>query len=549
VDVESRSDTVRRLARETFGFDELRPGQLEGIEAVLDGRDALVVMSTGSGKSAIYQLAGLLTPGATVVVSPLIALQHDQVQDLAARAAGGAAQLNSKVPAAERERALAELAEDALEFLFLAPEQLANQDVLDELAVARPSLLVVDEAHCISEWGHDFRPDYLRVGAAAQALGRPPILALTATAAPPVRDEIVERLGLRDPAVLVRGFDRPNIRLEVQRFHGDRGGERKRRALEDRIAGSEPPGIVYVATRKEAAALAERLCERGVRAASYHAGMAGGERDAVQARFMDGDVDVICATTAFGMGIDKADVRWVHHAEISESLDAYYQEIGRGGRDGDPAEAVLFYRAEDVGLRRFFAGGGQVAPDEIARVLDAIAGRPAPVAPGELQERTELSQTKVTAAVSRLEDAGAVQVLPSGEIAALPGAPKRHDAVLAAAEAEERRRSFDRSRVEMMRGYAETDGCRRAFVLSYFGEPFEPPCGRCDNCEAGHGAAPEPAEMPFEVGSRVAHVEWGEGLVQRYDEGAVVVLFDDVGYKALALDVVRERELLSPAGA
>src|SRR5919202_2416761 len=211
-------ERIERVAREAFGFERLRPGQLEAIEAVLGGRDALVVMSTGSGKSAIYQIAGLLTPGATVVVSPLIALQRDQVEDLAERAAGGAAQLNSQIPASQRERALAELAEDALEFLFLAPEQLANREVLDELAVSHPSLLVVDEAHCISEWGHDFRPDYLRLGAAAEALGRPTILALTATAAPPVRDEIVERLGLRDPAIIVRGFDRPNIRLAVERL-------------------------------------------------------------------------------------------------------------------------------------------------------------------------------------------------------------------------------------------------------------------------------------------------------------------------------------------
>ncbi|HZB76212.1 MAG TPA: DEAD/DEAH box helicase, partial [Solirubrobacteraceae bacterium] len=191
---------IDRVAREAFGFDVLRPGQREAIESVLDGRDTLVVMSTGSGKSAIYQIAGLLLPGATVVVSPLIALQRDQVDDLRERAAGGAAQINSSIPAAERQAALAELAEDALEFVFLAPEQLANGDVLDELAVARPSLLVVDEAHCISEWGHDFRPDYLRLGAAAEALGRPTILALTATAAPPVRAEIAERLQMRDPA-------------------------------------------------------------------------------------------------------------------------------------------------------------------------------------------------------------------------------------------------------------------------------------------------------------------------------------------------------------
>jgi ATP-dependent DNA helicase RecQ len=545
--VPSRAATIRRVAREAFGFERLRPGQQEAIEAVLGGRDALVVMSTGSGKSAIYQIAALLTPGATVVVSPLIALQRDQVDDLARRAAGGAAQLNSTVPASAREEALAELAEDALEFVFLAPEQLANRDVLDELAVARPSLLVVDEAHCISEWGHDFRPDYLRLGAAAEALGRPTILALTATAAPPVREEIVERLGLRDPAVIVRGFDRPNIRLAVERFFGEQGAERKQRALEERVAGAPKPGIVYVATRREAEELAERLAARGVRAAAYHGGMRGRERDDVQAGFMDGALEVVCATTAFGMGIDKADVRWVFHGEVSESLDAYYQEIGRAGRDGEPAEAVLFHRPEDVGLRRFFAGGGQVGVEDLAEVLDAVEAQDGPVAPGALQERTELSQTKLTTAISRLEEAGAVQVLPSGEVVESEGAPPHADAVRAAAEAEERRRAFDRSRVEMMRGYADAGGCRRAFVLSYFGEPFEPPCGNCDNCEAGRGEPAGPDDAPFAVGARVRHAQWGDGVVQRYDEDAVVVLFDEVGYKALALEVVRERDLLTDA--
>src|SRR5215218_4812021 len=269
------TDRIDRVASEAFGFSTLRAGQREGIEAVLDGRDALVVMSTGSGKSAIYQIAGLLLPGATVVVSPLIALQREQVDDLRERAAGGAAQLNSTVPAAERHAALAELAEDALEFVFLAPEQFANPDVLDELAVARPSLLVVDEAHCISEWGHDFRPDYLRLGAAIEALGRPTVLALTATAAPPVREEIVERLGLRDPEVIIRGFDRPNIHLAVQRHHDE---DRKLRALREHVAGAEPPGIVYVATRRAAEELAAGLCEHDLRAACYHAGMRTADR-------------------------------------------------------------------------------------------------------------------------------------------------------------------------------------------------------------------------------------------------------------------------------
>jgi ATP-dependent DNA helicase RecQ len=536
-------DRIERTAREAFGFERLRPGQREAIQAALDGRDALVVMSTGSGKSAIYQIAGLLLPGATVVVSPLIALQREQVDDLRERAAGGAAQLNSSVSAAEREAALAELAEDALEFVFLAPEQLAKPDVLDELAVARPSLLVVDEAHCISEWGHDFRPEYLRLGEVAEALGRPTTLALTATAAPPVRAEISERLGLRDPLVVVRGFDRPNIRLAVERHHDE---ERKLRALREHVAAAEPPGIVYVATRRAAEELASELCGHGLRAASYHGGMKGRERDATQQRFMDDDLDVVVATTAFGMGVDKPDVRWVVHAEISASLDAYYQEIGRAGRDGEPAEARLFYRAEDLGLRRFFAHGGQVDVAEIGAVLEAVGAAGEPLEPAQLQEATELSQTKLATAVARLEEVGAVDVLPSGEVA--PGSAKvdRHDAIAAAAVAEERRRSYDRSRVEMMRSYAEADGCRREFVLSYFGEPFEAPCGNCDNCLAGRSEA-APAQVPFSVGARVAHGDWGEGVVQRYDDAAVVVLFDDVGYKTLALDLVLERELLRAA--
>jgi ATP-dependent DNA helicase RecQ len=539
------SDRIDRVAREAFGFETLRPGQREAIESVLAGRDTLVVMSTGSGKSAIYQIAGLLTDGATVVVSPLIALQRDQVDDLADRAAGGAAQLNSALPAAIRERALAELAEDALEFLLLAPEQLANEEVLGELAAARPSLLVVDEAHCISEWGHDFRPDYLWLGAAAEALGRPTIVALTATAAPPVRAEIAERLGLRDPLVVVRGFDRPNIRLAVQRHHDE---ERKLHALREHVAAAPPPGILYVATRKAAEQLAAELCQYGLRAAAYHGGMRGRERDAAQERFMNDELDVVVATTAFGMGVDKPGVRWVVHAEISESLDSYYQEIGRAGRDGEPAEALLFYRAEDLGLRRFFAGGGQVDLAEIGAVLEAVSEAGGPIEPARLREATELSETKLATAISRLEDVGAVAVLPDGEVEPGPGAAPRRQAIEAAAEEEAKRRSLDRSRVDMMRGYAETNGCRREFVLSYFGEPFDAPCGNCDNCLAGRStASAPPADVPFAIGSRVGHADWGEGVVQRYDDDAVVVLFDDVGYKTLALAVVLERSLLRAA--
>ena len=540
------SGSIDRVAREAFGFQELRPGQREAIEAVLAGRDTLAVMSTGSGKSAIYQIAGLLQPGTTVVISPLIALQRDQVEDLRERVGGNAAQLNSTLSAREREAALADVADDALEFLFLAPEQLANPDVLDELRVADVSLLVVDEAHCISEWGHDFRPDYLRLGAVIEALGRPVVLALTATAAPPVREEIEDRLGMRDTVLIVRGFDRPNIRLVVDRFYSESSHER---ALLESVEEAPKPGIVYTATRRRCEELAAALRERGVDATAYHAGLRDSERNEAQERFMDDEVDVVVATTAFGMGIDKPNVRFVIHAEPADSVDSYFQEIGRAGRDGEPAEALLLYRPEDLGLRRFFAGTGQVDVVDIARVVEVVAEAEGPVAPTELQDETDLSQSKLTTAVSRLEDVGAVEVLPTGEIAETDEAPPRRVAIEEAAEAQEQRRLFDRSRIDMMRAYAESDSCRRAFLLSYFGEPYDPPCGNCDYCEAHRGAAADPdqPEVPFAVGARVRHEQWGEGAVQRYENDSMTVLFDDVGYKTLALSVVAERGLLDPA--
>jgi ATP-dependent DNA helicase RecQ len=543
----SRRARIERTAREVLGFEALRPGQLEAVESVLGGHDTLAVLSTGSGKSAIYQIAGLLMKGATLVVSPLIALQRDQVEALRERALG-AAQLNSSVPESERQEALAELAEDALEFLFLAPEQLANVEVLDELAAARPTLVVVDEAHCISEWGHDFRPEYLRLGAAIEMLGHPRVLALTATAAPPVRAEIVQRLGLRDAAVVVRGFDRPNLELTVERFHDER---RKDEALIDAVVAAAKPGIVYAATRKRTETLGRELRDRGVEAEAYHAGLKASDREVAQERFMESDVDVIVATTAFGMGVDKPDVRFVFHAEVPESVDAYWQEVGRAGRDGAPADAVLFYRAEDLGLRRFFAGSGHVGADELTEVAEVVGAARDPVEPAVLQRRTELSQSKLATAVSRLEDAGAVEVLPTGQVVALPDAPPLDDVVRAALDEEEDRRELERSRLDMIRAYAEElDACRREFVLSYFGEPFDRvPCGHCDNCRAGRvSPGRSAADEPFAPGMRVVHPEWGEGEVQRYEhDRAVVVLFDEVGYKTLALEVVLERGLLEPA--
>ena len=264
------TQNLRQMAREKLGFEELRPGQEEAVRALTAGRDTLVVMTTGSGKSAIYQIAGWVIDGATLVISPLISLQRDQIENIEEEQPGEAAAIDASVSETRREERLEELPEEELEFLFLAPEQLAREETVERLAEANISLLVVDEAHCISEWGHDFRSDYLRIGDVAKRLGSPTVLALTATAAPPVRDEIVERLNMREPALIVRGFDRPNIRLEVDRHHDERA---KRRALLDGVEELGGPGIVYVATRRTAEELADELSERGLRALAYHAGL------------------------------------------------------------------------------------------------------------------------------------------------------------------------------------------------------------------------------------------------------------------------------------
>lgn len=413
--------------------------------------------------------------------------------------------------------------------------------MLAELAATEPSLLVVDEAHTISEWGHDFRPDYLQLGAFAERLGRPTILALTATASPPVRREIIERLGMRDPAQVIRGFDRPNLHFAVRRFTE---AAAKEKALVEAVAAAAKPGIVYIATRKASEELAAALAAAGVNAEAYHAGLPAKRRGELQDRFMADEVEVIVATTAFGMGIDKANVRFVFHAGPSDSIDSYYQEVGRAGRDGEPGEAVLFYRPEDEAVRHFLAGAGGVDGEELEAVGHAIEGSGGEADPVALLDHLDLSRSKVLEAVGRLEETGWLEIDDRGEVRRAPGGPTLEHAVQEGVRESGERREFDKTRLAMMRSYAETQGCRRDHILSYFGEEHAVPCFYCDNCDAGL-VKPDDAVRPFPIGAAVTHKSWGAGEVQRYDRDRIVVLFESVGYRTLALSLVEEEGLLT----
>ncbi|MCP2262367.1 ATP-dependent DNA helicase RecQ [Streptoalloteichus tenebrarius] len=524
--------------RQVLGDDaRLHEEQVDALRE-LRQRDTLVVLASGAGKTAIYAIAGRTMSGPTVVVSPTLSLQRDQVESL--RAAGlSAACANSRISAGARSEAFAALRRHELEFLLLAPEQLARRDVVDALRAARPSLFVVDEAHCVSEWGHDFRPDYLALDGVIAELGRPRVLALTATASESVREEIVDRLGMRDPAVVVRGVDRPNIHLAV-RVHDKRA---KDEAVVADVREREGAGIVYVATRRHAERLAEALRSAGEDAAAYHGTLRRQERDDVQDAFMADRLRVVVATSAFGMGVDKADVRFVLHADPPPSVDAYYQEIGRAGRDGADAAAVLHHGPGDFGLARYLASGGDPAPDEFAALVQQLR-QSGPCSRAQLAERVGLPRHTVSRIVPPLVRVGAVREVAHRRLSAGDTETPLARLSEAAAESLRRRHDLQRSRVETMRRYAETTDCRRRVLLEMLGETRDEPCGRCDNCDRGRSH--ERRRGDPRPGTRVRHREWGDGTVQTVENDIVVVLFDDGGYRTLSLPVVRERELLTP---
>jgi ATP-dependent DNA helicase RecQ len=468
--------------RGTFGLASFRPGQLDVVESVVGGRDTLAIMPTGAGKSLCYQLPALHLPGTTIVVSPLISLMKDQTDKLNELGVT-ARQLNSMIAASDLAAAMDEIRSGTVEFVFVTPERLEDPAFIAALGGVTVDLFVVDEAHCVSQWGHDFRPAYLSVGAAARALGRPPILALTATATPRVVDDVVAHLGMRRPDVYQLGIYRENLAYAVRHTAAERAKDAELIRLLHEIEGA---GIVYVATVKHCDTVARLLEAEGFAVEMYHGRLAARRRREVQDRFMEGSLKAIVATNAFGMGIDKPDIRFVIHYDMPGSLEAYYQESGRAGRDGEPARCVLLYRLEDRRTHQFFMGGRYPGAEAIEAVRDALtalgaAATPIPLADVQAQA-TSVPKTKVRSVLAMMKELGLVRELRGSRFrlvdADVPAGRIEEIARLYAARAD-----GDREKLEKMALYAQSARCRWWHLLEYFGETegFEP-CGTCDNC-------------------------------------------------------------------
>ncbi len=475
-----------------FGFESLRQGQDAIVQAVMEGRDTLAIMPTGGGKSLCYQLPALCLPGMAVVVSPLIALMKDQVDALRAKGIAAAA-INSSLGAEEYRQVMGAFRHGELRILYVAPERFGQEGFMAALRSAQISLLAVDEAHCLSQWGHDFRPDYLRLGRVRQELGCPRTVALTATATAHVREDIISSLELREPAVIISGFGRDNLDFRITHCEN-------RRAKFERIGKvieRWKKGIIYCSTRKNVMTVFEEVRRSGCNAVAYHAGMTDEEREFSQNAFISGQADVVVATNAFGMGIDRPDVRFVIHFEIPGSVEAYYQEAGRAGRDGETSVCELLFNHADLKTQEFFFEGSN-PPLSLIRSLYTL-----------LRERCDFQTHELLMPVEAMAEALGKDVNPMAVGTALsvlihagaivrtdvPGRNVRCTRVLDPEksfgmlpldrEGLEEKARRDHLKIEAITRYAYSSGCRQKWILDYFGEATTEPCGHCDACCAG----------------------------------------------------------------
>ena len=528
---------VRRSLHETFGLNELREGQQEVISRVLQRRDTLAIMPTGAGKSLCYQLPALHLKGTTLVVSPLIALMKDQAGKLE-EAGVAAEQLNSARKVHEQDASIERIVEAESDIVFATPERLADPEFLEMMSRQRVALLVVDEAHCISQWGHDFRPAYLELGNALKTLNNPPVLALTATATADVIDDIRQRLGRPELEVVSTGLYRANLRLQVAQVTND--DEHFDRLLET-VRHAQGDGIVYCATVKVCTEIHERLAAAGEAAALYHGRLPVAQRNDNQDRFMNGTDRIMVATNAFGMGIDKPDLRFVVHYQLPGSPQAYYQEAGRAGRDGNAADCVLLFHRKDRQVQQFFLAKKYPNAEELGRVLEAISEVPEGMPPRKVITRLQgLPRTRLVVILNLLRDGGLLEYDRARGWCATNAANGDVLSTLASDYAHKSER--DHEALERMVFYAQTGFCRWRVLLEAFDEPlpFKEHCGHCDNClrppPAPAAAPPDPLrkrssarvrEPRFKAGDAVKVPRYGDGLVEQVTGDEVTVVFAD----------------------
>jgi ATP-dependent DNA helicase RecQ len=551
-----RRNTIQRLLDTVFGIRQLRDGQQRVIDSVLDGKDTLAIMPTGSGKSLCYQIPARILDGMTVVVSPLISLmkdQHEKLNEMGIRAV----QVNSSLSAEEERESLAAIRENRCEIVFCTPERLAMAEFVEVLKEVKVALVVVDEAHCISQWGHDFRPAYLEMAGAIEALGRPPVLALTATATEDVVDDIGRQLNRGRMTIVNTGIYRPNLHYRVLQVTNPEDKLEEARRL---VRETEGKGIVYAATVKAAEEVYQRLVEQGESVTIYHGKLPSAERKANQDLFMNDERRIMVATNAFGMGIDKPDTRFVIHLQIPANLEAYYQESGRAGRDGKDAECTLLFLQEDKRVQQFFLVKHYPTADEIRGVYEAVRelAENEAATPERIEDVSgDLTGAQLKVCLKLLKDARLLR--QSRKLAFNITAQQPKDSQFEAmAEVYRRKQEHDKESLEQMVSYAVSGFCRWKLLLDYFGDEVEgfEKCCRCDNCLNPPAAVllddieirddefdrePEPESDPssiFEPGARVKVPKYGEGVVASMAGDQVAIDFPDGEQRAFMKDFV-----------